>query len=249
MREYLPALWTHWVSLMSGVIGLLICIGLRIGRRVSPTISGWPDIPDYLFIGIGGCALFLAGYLAWSDEHSAAVDLRRKLEANEFNPKLKFNVYNGGFGPFPNNPHSSSLLFLDVGVRNTGTPTSLREWSVTAKLDGQDHAGTITLFDKAVTLEGTVGAGARIVHPEDFLPERTLTPITTGGETTGTLFAIMPDVNIANVREKDIPITVRCKDVSDRDYSFDTVIKSHGMFNPNLRVPGMKHPEEKGLRK
>ena len=88
MPEYLSALWMHWVALMSGIIGLLIGLGLRIGRRTSETIKGWSDIPDWIFICIGLVGLFWAGYAAWQDKNQALIALEQKLQTPKFGGRL-----------------------------------------------------------------------------------------------------------------------------------------------------------------
>jgi hypothetical protein len=65
MADYLSALWIHWVALMSGVVSLVLGIGLRVGRRVSSKVRGWTDIPDWIFVIVGALCLFFAGYQAW----------------------------------------------------------------------------------------------------------------------------------------------------------------------------------------
>ena len=65
MRNYLSALWGHRVALMSGLVGLLMAVSLRIGRQVSTNIRLWSDIPDWMFICVGAACLFWAGYLTW----------------------------------------------------------------------------------------------------------------------------------------------------------------------------------------
>ena len=80
--EYLAALCTQWVALMSGIVSLLIGIGLRIGRHVSG--KNLFDIPDWILFCIGIVCLFFAGYKTWNDKDIALIALQEKLKAPEF---------------------------------------------------------------------------------------------------------------------------------------------------------------------
>lgn len=192
-----------------------------------------------------GFFIFMACFLAWRDEHIAVARLTSDLaeaKTNRFKPDLKFQVYNRGFGPFPERPNTS-LLFLDMGVRNIGSPTSLRQWRVRVSPSGdKTYEGEVTLFDKPVYLQGRPDGPGRLVSPEDFLPERMLTPITTGGETTGTLFVLVNGLLFDSVKAKNVHVVINCADVNDKEYTTETDVETAGSFNPYLRLPGMKRP-------
>jgi hypothetical protein len=63
---------------MSGVVGLMLGISLRVGRSFSETINHWSDVPDWLFICVGVFCLFWAGYAAWRTEHRELEQLKSK---------------------------------------------------------------------------------------------------------------------------------------------------------------------------
>jgi hypothetical protein len=96
MAEYLSALWKHWVSLMTGVVGLIVAFCLRIGRNISDKLKYWSDIPDWIFITVGIICLFWAGYATWKDQNKKVTALEKQiddLKNTEEKEKKKREIY------------------------------------------------------------------------------------------------------------------------------------------------------------
>ncbi len=82
MREYLSALWNHWVYLMGGTIGVSLGIMLKFINNF------WGN---WLLIGGGIIGLFVAGYFTWKDKNKALKDKNKELI--ELKEKRKEELY------------------------------------------------------------------------------------------------------------------------------------------------------------
>ncbi len=126
MRNYIWALWGHWVALMSGLVGLLITVGLRIGRQFSTNISLWSDIPDWLFACVCATGLLWAGYAAWDDEHRALVNLQERLRSPEFTGELEFL----SICSVDSRDQDSFIIAIGSIINHFGPPSAILNWSM-----------------------------------------------------------------------------------------------------------------------
>ena len=126
MRHYLAALWSHWVALMSGLVGLLLAVGLRIGRQVSTNIRLWSDVPDWMFICAGAACLLWAGYATWNDTHRALVNLQERLRSPEFTGELSF----WSVCPVGSRGQDTFIIVMGTVINHFGPPSAVLNWSM-----------------------------------------------------------------------------------------------------------------------
>ena len=236
MADYLTALWHHWVSLMSGIVGVLIGLGLRVGRRVSPTISSWSDVPDWVFIIIGVVALSYAGFLSWTDEHRKVTELQKKLSAPEMEGTIESVMY-GSVGATGND-----LLMTVAGlIRNPhGPPASLFDWSAVLVLGQTELRGTIVPAPIGTAHMGFDGTGSLLLRGDEFWPRVTTAPISAGGGAGGWIW-----FNFKGISPKDLDagtaiLTVSFREaVAGRVFELATPIHNAGgnPFNDMLSQP------------
>ncbi len=108
MLEYFPALWVHWVALMTGIVSLLLSSGVRIirwsvhqrgepSRLINPSVPAIlsqrsmrkkiSEFPAWVLVVVGITGLFWAGFQTWRDEHLALKSAQKTLEELS-SPKL-----------------------------------------------------------------------------------------------------------------------------------------------------------------
>jgi hypothetical protein len=123
-REYLGALWPHWITLMSGV--------------VSVAITFWEKIHDsigkYVLYTVAAMCVFLAGFQAWQDEHKRANELARpKIDLSEnldwMQTSTQFQVRAPG-GPVEHTFDTTIKIVAFISIRNRGVPTVLENWGL-----------------------------------------------------------------------------------------------------------------------
>lgn len=191
MGEYLAALLVHWVALMSGIVGLLIGIGLRIGRRTSETIKKWNDIPDWLFICVGIILLFYAGYKAWDDQKKQVDDLKNKLtiEMDKNTIKLGGEIRQITTVTPSGNKNKLGFLFT-VSIWNSGADSAIRGYWAKASFENHilNNIQSAMISDEGLTLHGETGKPLRIYFPSDTIYEKTTTPLTKGEFRTGIIY-------------------------------------------------------------
>jgi hypothetical protein len=179
MPEYLAAIWAHWVALMSGVVGLLLGIGMRVGRQISERLRRWTDIPGWIFIIVGVLCILYAGYQTWSDEHTSLLSLQRSLASPEF-PVEVGPAFVGTY-----DPGNFLLLVMQGDVLNPHGPPSA---GVHFKMTIEMNDGTVYTEVEPVNAVGdtylppfrNTGHGAMLPH-NNFLPLKLADPIPAGG--------------------------------------------------------------------
>jgi hypothetical protein len=233
MGEYLAALWIHWVALMSGVIGLLIGVGLRVGRRLSETIRHWSDLPDWIFICIGIVCLFFAGYFTWQDKNEALIALQEKLKAPTFNAQVA-TVFIGYRGNQP-------LVIISGIISNPAGPaSSIIAWRISVEFpNGEKERGIIPAQDEKdlkIPIPGSVPPNAVIFKASDYWPKTSQTPIAAGGALVGWCSAVFPNLDMEKAYEEHALIVVEVEDaVANKIHRFSTKFIKAGINLPPIK--------------
>jgi hypothetical protein len=210
MQEYLPALWIHWVALMSGTISLFIAVGLRIGRRFSRVAKGWSDIPDWIFISVGIVCLFWAGYGAWQDKNTALLDLQDKLKTPKFDGALGF------VGTALSGQGDTLLLVGGIITNPQGPESGIFGWTVEIECtDGTIVKGEIPFSpgkDEMAPLVGQPGQ-TLVLSVKNYWPAKSANPIPAGGSSTGWIKASFGNLNLHDELSKGASVVITFKDI------------------------------------
>ena len=217
MSDYFSALWVHWVQLMSGVIGLLIGIGLRAGRRVSTTIRSWSDIPDWLFIIIGVVGLFWAGYLAWKDQQDVAIKTTANLTELSM-PKLRGNI-----DFFVSSEAGQELgIMMVVTIYNTGAPTIVEQYRLLIEPQGGPAlpiARPSQLTDEQIWHSPEPGGPAfRFLRSESLIDKTVVNPIIKGGSAKGNILFVVQNSGIITRTTPKIKLTLSFRDINNKEW-------------------------------
>ena len=218
--EYFSALWQHWVALMSGVVGVMIGLALRIGRLVSTRVSKWPDIPDILFVVVGLGCLGFAGYQAWSDKRQELIKLQERLQTPNLmvdNPGLLSGTMNGH--PF---------IIVAGAIRNpTGPASGTFNWRMYARLHSGDVVNGKTHLASVKDLEIPVPHTKTTLKcaAADWWPTRTAQPIPTGGMESGWFMSTFDGADFSFFRQRQAIVVVEFDDiVSGHKHSFSVAM-------------------------
>jgi hypothetical protein len=223
MAEYLSALWAHWVALMSGVVGLLIGISLRVGRKISQTISSWSDIPDWAFIGIGAIALFWASYAAWCDQFKEVSRLKTELESarDAGKPKLGVQIMQVSSGP-AGGTAIGNVIFLIVSVSNSGADSIAGGYRLRVDRPDGSHASIKPLLMRdGFTCTAKDGTTIKYVEA-DAIYEKTSVPIKSGDKKSGPLIYFQAKNEPLPVGGDKLTVTVL--DFLGKEYSGEMIL-------------------------
>lgn len=172
---------------MSGTVGLIIVVSLRLGRRISPRIEKWNDIPDWLFVVVGLVSLFFAGYLAWSDEHNQVAGLKHTIDTLSV-PELKGEIPFLAFAP----ADEGVVMTIEVTIMNEGAPSIAKNFSLVVNASGTSVKGERVSMPPGTF---TLGAdnGARLTLPKsDYLPLRaSYNPVPRNGAVDGYMMFLL----------------------------------------------------------
>jgi len=204
MGNYIAALWKHWVSLMSGVAGLLVGIGLRVGKNFSTAMALWSDIPDWLFICIGTTCLFFAGYAAWRDERRALVALRNRLKT----PELRCELQMLSIAPSGNNKQDSIIAVSGAVTNPLGPPSAACGWSMKLEFpDGTELLSQCPLLpSESVRFTDNQGNGI-MLETKKFWPDIGMQPIPSGGIIGGWFWGIFKGITNEQAQRSVVVIT------------------------------------------
>jgi hypothetical protein len=177
---------------MSGIVAVLIGLGLRMGKYASKAIRQWSDIPDLLFIGVGLFVLLWAGYLTWQDKNKELIALQERLKSPEFGGNI------GGVNSVITS-EGIAVVFLNGVITNpVGPPSGIINWRVYLEFyDGRIIEGAIppaTGKDVRVPLKGQIDKA--FIFPAAFYwPEQAGRPILPGGSCAGWIMATFGNLN------------------------------------------------------
>lgn len=171
MRDFADFLWavaSNWVVLMSGIASVAVALWLKAKRR--------PDIASTSFWAIGIVCLFFAFFLAWRDEHNSKLALMDSRL-----PKLGGSIEQVAIVQLP---EGKTGIILWVTIRNSGAPSTADNYKL------QYHSGG-SHFDlplQAAPREVVFG-GKKMDTSQGAIYDKTdEQPIPTGGTRRGLVF-------------------------------------------------------------
>jgi hypothetical protein len=232
MRTYLSALWGHWVALMSGLVGLLLAVGLRIGRQVSADIRLWSDIPDWLFICVGAACLFWAGYATWNDTHRALVSLQERLRSPEFTGEVNFL----SVCPAGSRDQDTFVIVMGSIVNHFGPPSAVLSWSMKlAFTDTRIIQGAVPLWNgKDIHLETAAPSKRAVTLNADGYWPRTASenPIPAGGIKSGWFWSDFKDITRDMILESTPSLVIEFTDAIAKNTHRIVVSPTSGYGQP-----------------
>lgn len=199
--EYLQMIVSHWVSLMSGVISVLLW---AIGAFAEPM----PISLRWSFLGLAAPVLFVACFLAW----------RRSM------PHFVSSIEQTIFGQ---SNATTTGLFLIVSIRNRGEPSIAEKWSIKIKLpDGRVIEGAKT-FIGGHQLEDR--GNITVLEEKEGLYNKTMQPTPRGGMVRGYLSASFADFPMDVIRPLGAEIVVEFADVWGRPHLCSHILKDNAI--------------------
>ncbi len=192
---------------MSGIVGLLIGIGLRIGRRISDTINQWSDVPDWIFICIGLIFLFFAGYAAWNDKNNALLALQKRLAT----PQLGGRLNSVAYGDMNGEP---LIVVGGIFTNPLGPPTAIVRWTIRIEFpNGEIIEGKIPLLpkDEINKIIGQTQFMLSLKHDSSWMAKGE-TPIPIGGTLSGWLWGIFCNLDFNDAFNNQALIVVEAED-------------------------------------
>jgi hypothetical protein len=230
LNEYLAALWMHWVALMSGIVSLLIGIGLRVNRRVS--LNKLADIPDWIFISIGIICLFWAGYNAWDDKNTALITLQEKLKAPEFVGEIQTVIIG-------NNNGLPLVAASGIITNPHGPPSGIINWHTFIEFpDGKRLQGHFPLFTGKDTTGKLLNSGGIKINLliTSYWPNICSQAISAGGSVNGWLMTDFEGLDFKKAIKENALFIIEFYDV--------VANKKHLLSYPMNRLPiaGLHHP-------
>jgi hypothetical protein len=268
---FVRAVIHHWGVLMSGGI---ITFFIGVFQRFSGA-----DIPYPVYIGVLILFVFIACYLAWidarqemhrlslevakkeqellnkdeviSDKNHTITELRQELsEVKERRtPELKTDVIQAACGQYiqADNKKFTALTFV-VEVTNLGVmPSVVKDWKLEVFVPGNVFRCLPPPFPK-FTLE-VDGALNTVLKENDYLANKTFTPITSGAMTRGFLVFFVP-LPPALVNVKGTKTILHFQDSTGKDYEIINDTFPYASTSGFVKhIPGMEIEIEKPKKK
>ena len=193
---------------MTGLVGLLIGIGLRAGKQVSNDMKSWSDIPDWLFICVGLICLFWAGYATWNDKNQALIALQERLKAPELGGN--FDIATG----FSEKGHR--FIFVNGLITNPlGPPTAITNWEMNVEYpDGHIVKGEAPITsgeDLKIPLVGQ--NGSFLLLAKNYWPDKSVNPIPAGGSVDGWFWSTFDNLDIDDAYKKKASVILQFNDI------------------------------------
>jgi hypothetical protein len=206
-----------WVAVMSLASAIGLTALVHQGFKLLPTRSQ--------MLWFGGMSFVISGLVFYAIT-------ARPIPVPELHPEINFVAYGG---ENPNEKEKIAYAVLAITITNTGLPSIANGWVVEATLDGQKYTADLQAIPDRMIL----GVGSdRIAYVGSSLADRaTNSPIATGGQVVGLLFAAFPKLDRDFFKGKTPRFEVKFKDVKQHEYT--AAIRPTGQRAKAGHVPGM----------
>lgn len=236
-----------WLGAVSAIVGIALPAAVWIAGRIPPAKRGFvsrhltsPGIPDlvwFLPLAVAAVVLlyrlfFVAPYDIFKAEERkrAAAELARSLH-------LRFDRIATG----QHQTISGTTVTIVASVANNGPPTVAENFRLEMTLPGRvPLAGQPVILpaDTQIHLGWGSDGEALVLSGRDYLPEKTLVPIPTGGIARGVLMFNVP-VPLAEVHSGSPTFRLSCVDVNGREFHEDFEMGAARGSGPTGHVPGV----------
>jgi hypothetical protein len=226
---YTVLLFWGWLAVMSGVLATLLAFYERVIRK--------EDLHLKRYVFILAVFVFIAGFLAWRDEHQASQSLKGELlklqhdldeKAKVALPDLRADI---GFSA---GSYGEGTVFILFGkIKNRGAPSIVERMQLLIDTPN----GTLTPYIMPLK-KGTIlnlptadGKGGAAVAFNPLAEQAVRDPIQTNGQILGQIIFILPDVRMQDYLNMNPQERLRFVDSNDKEY--------------NVSFPGIRRPLEK----
>jgi hypothetical protein len=209
-REYLGALWLHWIALMSGIVS----VGITFWEKIHNSIG------KYVLYTVAAMCVFLAGFQAWQDEHRIVVTARQPQLIGSFGESIGI----------AKNPNDSVLIVVGV-IKNKGAPTVLDHWRLNVKLnDGRSVDASLVVQPppQVVTelIDPITGSRESLLPSDQWVQKTRDTAVTAEKAAVGWLASRVSGIKADEFAAKKATFTLSCDDVNGHTWTFTDTIDS-----------------------
>jgi hypothetical protein len=217
LLDFLLAVLSHWVSLMSGLVSVIIGLWLRV--------RGGKDIRSDVFLLVALLCIFFACFLAWRGEHRSSLAL---MESEL--PKLSGSIDQVAILRLPEGPTG---IMMWVTVRNSGAPSIADNYRLEYHaLSGLRIPLTLEAAPPAVIFDGKkIDTGKEAIY--DKTAEQ---PIPRGGTRRGMAFS-RTDLPLATFHDAT-KFVLTFRDISGKMISITSVGMARNDNGMPKHVPG-----------
>ena len=202
IAEWIRAVFSNWVFLMSGIVSVALSIVSHIRKK---TITG------RIFFILGIFLLFVATFLSWRDEYN------KVKAADESRPKFVLEIGRGiaKYGFHGNN----TLVILTGRITNRGADSAVLDYRAVFQVGNSKTE--ISLSKLNGPIDFPLSKDAQItIRPEDVIADRTDKPIPKGGFVTGHFPFIIPGDRTSDLESGAATISVTISDYLGKEYSY-----------------------------
>jgi len=201
-------------------------------------------------------AFFAATFSAWRDKYQECEALGKKISEDEVRhaaelddarakcrPELAGQIecvahYNLQKSPEKDRgTEGITILFLQVTIRNVGSPSIVRDWMLSVEHTNKEVARLLPhKLSVMASLIAEAGATGTDFRDGEEIYEKTTEPIVTGGMKSGWIAFLCPFPSVPGGSK----LTIGYSDVFGRTYSVYSIVK--GASDPVMYYPGTNQP-------
>jgi hypothetical protein len=215
---------------MSGVAAFILSIGMRIGRRTMSRMKNWSDVPDWLFALACVICLFIAGYQAWSDEHTKLAELQEKFGKPDFKAFIE-DITPGRLFNIP-------VVWMIVSLTNNGRPSAAGPFDLDLQLYGNRIVRGERRSIPPLTRITYKNGGVEYVYGDDALDVKAIKATPSGDRIYGRLLFDFPGVPPQDLDSLQSLYVLHFTDTFGNQYS--AARASGGTVSGALEFPGLR---------
>lgn len=234
LRGFFTAIFTDWVSLMSGIASVTLTI-LGVVRK-------WDAFPRRALWVAALICFFFASTRVWTEEH------RSRLTAEQHLQDLTIPILSGVINfvsVAPTANQADSIVTLVATLKNSGAPSVADDVSMRIRLkNNREIRLTMMGVQKGDIQLGSdqIGKSMVMLRPEDYLSAKAIAqPIAKGGAAQGWTWGLARGATKAQVIEPGTTIILSFTDVTGKNCEISRVMTGVGFdyVDPSLlqRVP------------
>jgi hypothetical protein len=236
--QYIRAVTTHWVALMSGG-AIIVALGLleRFSGRTVPT---------YVYVGVLILFIFIACYQAWRTERKRRIESESMLsqvktelleEKGKHRPDLEGII---AFTSFGSDDKGNTFIVVILSVRSLGMQTIIHNYKLSINLPSKGEIiVSPTHFEGRITIESDDQPGVSF-DSKDMLYAKTHTkPIETGSMVEGGIVFVLQGVSKDEAYNARESLALLFEDVKGKVYVTKYPKADMNKAVPPRYLPGM----------
>ena len=195
--EFILALVTDWVALMSGIASVILSI-LGLTRK-------WQQVPNWVWWSAAAICFLFANARIWTTEHRARIDAENKLTVKE-NEHPKPDLVGEIQQTLWVDAKPNSVLFALIRIKNVGSLPSITEgFHFIANAANIEQAPTV-FPREGIKVNNLQQQRIAEFHPDNDITTRIMNPIMPGSALVGWLYFVIPHTDTEKMMgvEKEI---------------------------------------------